>query len=174
MIPADHRSKHPPKPFFSQGFAELKDQLGELMGDPIEMEHPPPDGGADTIQLTTNGLAAWTHGELPAFTDGDQTWRLKLPGIPPQATSAASSSASGRSSPLAECIIRAESGGNPSAVNPRSGASGLGQFLRSTWLSTPQGRAGYSVFDPVANREAVNWMLNVGRAREFDTLRGCR
>jgi hypothetical protein len=71
------------------------------------------------------------------------------------------------SNPRVECIIAHESRGNPGAVNPRSGASGLGQFLRGTWLSTPQGRAGLSVFDPVANRAAVVYMLAVGRAREF-------
>ena len=73
----------------------------------------------------------------------------------------------------AECIIWRESRGNPNAVNPRSGASGLGQFLRSTWLTTPQGRAGYSVFDAAANRAAVEWMLSVGRGREFVTIGGC-
>src|SRR4029434_1451859 len=46
-----------------------------------------------------------------------------------------------------DCLIRYESGGNPYAVNRSSGASGLLQFLPSTWRSTPQGRAGMSVFD---------------------------
>ena len=73
------------------------------------------------------------------------------------------------------CIITHESENNPRAVNPRTGASGLGQFLRTTWLTTPQGRAGLSVFDPVANRAAVQYMLDAGRAREFDAVRfyGC-
>jgi resuscitation-promoting factor RpfC len=31
------------------------------------------------------------------------------------------------------CVIQAESGGNPSAVNPSSGAGGLYGFLPSTW-----------------------------------------
>jgi hypothetical protein len=74
---------------------------------------------------------------------------------------------------LADCVIWRESRGNPNAVNPRSRASGLGQFLPSTWASTPQGKAGYSVFNAAANREAVLWMLSVGRGREFDTLGGC-
>ena len=75
----------------------------------------------------------------------------------------------------AACIIRRESNNNPNAINARSGASGLGQFLRSTWLSTPQGRAGMSVFDPVANAAAVEYMLAAGRAREFVavTAGGC-
>jgi len=75
-----------------------------------------------------------------------------------------------RSTPVSgrvACIIAHESQGNPRAVNPRTGAAGLGQFLSNTWRSTPQGRAGASVFDPVANRAAVQYMLDAGRAREF-------
>ena len=31
------------------------------------------------------------------------------------------------------CVIQVESGGNPTAVNPVTGAGGLYQFLPSTW-----------------------------------------
>lgn len=34
-----------------------------------------------------------------------------------------------------DCIISHESGGNPAAVNPSSGAGGLFQFLPSSWLA---------------------------------------
>jgi hypothetical protein len=73
------------------------------------------------------------------------------------------------------CIIRYESRGDARAVNPRSRAAGLGQFLPSTWMTTPQGRAGLSVFDPSANRAAIAYMLGAGRALEFDAVRfyGC-
>ena len=76
--------------------------------------------------------------------------------------------------PRIACIIRVESQGDPNARN-RSGASGLGQFLPSTWATTPQGKAGLSVFDAAANRAAIEWMVSVGRAREFDAVRfyGC-
>lgn len=37
---------------------------------------------------------------------------------------------------LIDSIIGAESGGNPNATNPRSSATGLGQFISSTWLDT--------------------------------------
>jgi hypothetical protein len=46
-------------------------------------------------------------------------------------------------------------------------ASGLGGFLPSTWATTPQGRAGYSIWDGYAQVEAIAWMLSVGRGREF-------
>jgi hypothetical protein len=72
--------------------------------------------------------------------------------------------------PRTDCIIWHESKNTPTAVNPRSKAKGLGQFLDSTWLTTPQGRAGYSVFDPVANRAAVDYMLADGRAKEFEVV----
>src|SRR5919199_5023994 len=55
-------------------------------------------------------------------------------------------------------IAKCESGYNPNAVNRSSGASGLFQFLPSTWRSTPQGSAGASVFDPVANAQAAAWL----------------
>ena len=65
----------------------------------------------------------------------------------------------------ADCIVRYESRWDANAVNRSSGAAGLGQFLYSTWLTTPY--AAYSRFDPWANHAAVCWMLEVGRAREF-------
>lgn len=37
---------------------------------------------------------------------------------------------------LIDSIIGVESGGDPNAKNPRSSASGLGQFIDSTWLNT--------------------------------------
>lgn len=51
-----------------------------------------------------------------------------------------------------------ESRWDPAAYNRRSGASGLFQFLPSTWMATPQGRAGLSPFDPYANAAAAAWL----------------
>jgi len=53
-------------------------------------------------------------------------------------------------------VASCESGDNPNAVNASSGASGLFQFLRSTWAGTPY--AASSVFDPVANARAAAWL----------------
>ncbi|MBO0682601.1 MAG: transglycosylase SLT domain-containing protein [Candidatus Dormibacteraeota bacterium] len=57
-------------------------------------------------------------------------------------------------------VAKCESGYNPNAVNPSSGASGLFQFLPSSWASTPQGKAGQSVFDPAANAAGAAWYFN--------------
>lgn len=40
----------------------------------------------------------------------------------------------GEAEKLVQRIIHVESGGNPNAANPLSSASGLGQFINSTWL----------------------------------------
>ena len=49
-----------------------------------------------------------------------------------------------------------ESRYHPNSVNSSSGASGLFQFLPSTWAFTPQ--HAQSPFDPVANANAAAWL----------------
>jgi hypothetical protein len=62
----------------------------------------------------------------------------------------------------AEC----ETGGSfsPTSYNP-SGASGLFQFLPSTWASTPFAR--FSIWSPYANALAAGWMHENGRGGEW-------
>jgi soluble lytic murein transglycosylase-like protein len=55
-------------------------------------------------------------------------------------------------------VAKCESNYNPYAVNRSSGASGLFQFLPSTWAFTPQ--HAQSVFDPTANATAAAWLYN--------------
>jgi hypothetical protein len=74
---------------------------------------------------------------------------------------------------LIDCLEWHESRGYAGAVNPRSGASGPLQYLPSTWRTTPQGKAGLSVFDPAAARAATRWMIAQGRLREWSTWRLC-
>ncbi len=63
-------------------------------------------------------------------------------------------------------VARCESGLNPRAVGPAPYyASGLFQFLRSTWASTPY--ANEDIFDPVANANAAGWMWSAGRRNEW-------
>jgi hypothetical protein len=55
-------------------------------------------------------------------------------------------------------IAWCESRYHPNSVNSSSGASGLFQFLLSTWSGTPW--ASQSPFDPVANAQAAAWLYN--------------
>lgn len=59
-------------------------------------------------------------------------------------------------------IIDCESNGNAEAVNPYSGASGLFQFLPSTWAanSPKAGYGGSSALDPEANVATAAWLAN--------------
>jgi hypothetical protein len=68
----------------------------------------------------------------------------------------------------AEQIIRHESKGNPLAKNPHSTASGLFQFLTSTFGSTPYGKAGMSIWSPCASSLAAGWMHQNGRGGEWN------
>lgn len=52
-----------------------------------------------------------------------------------------------------QCVIRAESGGNPAAYNASSGAGGLYQFLQSTW--TALGFPGSPQNAPVSEQNAA-------------------
>ncbi len=59
-------------------------------------------------------------------------------------------------------IMQCESLGDPDAYNPYSGASGLFQFLPSTWATTAP-RAGYpgaSPFEPEPNIASAAWLAN--------------
>ena len=60
---------------------------------------------------------------------------------------------------------RCESGLNRYARNLSSAASGLFQFLPSTWRSTPYAR--FSIFSPYANALAAGWMGAHGRGNEW-------
>lgn len=57
------------------------------------------------------------------------------PAPPRQVTAAAPAAPQVAGGGTWACIIRRESGGNPTAVNRSSGASGLYQFMDSTWHS---------------------------------------
>lgn len=68
-------------PQFQFGFAALKSQLGDKMGDPIECEHADPLGTGDTEQHTTTGLAFFRKAtNTPTFTNGFEHWALTADG----------------------------------------------------------------------------------------------
>jgi len=63
-------------PGFVLGFANLRDQVGDAMGNPVECERANPDNG-DTLQQTTTGLAFYRKStNTPTFTTGPEHWAL--------------------------------------------------------------------------------------------------
>ncbi|MDP6509348.1 MAG: hypothetical protein QF719_01215 [Chloroflexota bacterium] len=68
-------------PQFRFGFAFLKSQIGDTMGEPIECEHGNPDNG-DTLQQTTTGLAFYRqYTNTPTFTNGWDHWAWTTSGL---------------------------------------------------------------------------------------------
>ena len=63
-------------------------------------------------------------------------------------------------------VAACESGGSATARNA-SGATGLFQFMPSTFESTPQGQAGASITDPVASAQAAAWMYSQGQQSQW-------
>jgi hypothetical protein len=62
---------------FVFGFAALKSQLGDVMGEPASCEYADPNGSGDTLQDTTTGLAFWRKSTNTAtFTNGGTHWAL--------------------------------------------------------------------------------------------------
>src|SRR4029077_14492100 len=110
-------------------------------------------------------LGAVATTRLPARAYLQMTGELSRPSAPPPARDALDT--------LVDCLAWHESRGFAGAYNRRSGASGLLQFLPSTFATTPQGRAGLSVFDPAAARAAAKWMIGQGRLKEWSTWRSC-
>ena len=79
------------------------------------------------------------------------TTAAQAPAQPTQSASTAGMSA------FESCVIARESGGNPAAVNPSSGAGGLFQFLPSTWaaLGYASSYPGGAQTAPVSVQEAA-------------------
>ena len=59
---------------FQLGFAALRAQIPEVVGQCLEDEHHNPANG-DALQRTTGGLLVWRKADnFTAFTDGYRTW----------------------------------------------------------------------------------------------------
>jgi hypothetical protein len=131
----------------------------------------------DTLHPDTLAAAAEAHVDLvdllgaiattrlPARAYLEMTGELSRPSAPPPPRDALDT--------LVDCLAWHESRGFAGAYNRRSGASGLLQFLPSTFAQTPQGKAGLSVFDPAAARAAAKWMIGQNRLHEWATWRLC-
>ena len=111
---------------FNTLVTQLAAQRAGAMG-PVPPAAPPP------LTLPPGSNSAIKQIILNAFAPlggGAQTWALR--------------------------VAMCESGYNPYAVNRSSGASGLFQFLPSTWAGSPEHNQ--SVFDPTANATAAAWL----------------
>jgi hypothetical protein len=71
-----------------------------------------------------------------------------------------------------KCIAFHESGYNQFSKNKRSTASGVFQYLNSTWKSTDEGKAGMSVFDADANVKAAVKYMAIHKNTKPWTVRG--
>lgn len=61
-------------PTFALGLAQLKAELGEVMGEPLECERTI-DSQGDTVQLTTTGSAGYLqHTQTVWFAGGERYW----------------------------------------------------------------------------------------------------
>lgn len=70
-------------------------------------------------------------------------------------------------------VANCESGYNPSSKNKNSTASGVGQFIASTWANTESGKAGISVFDADANTKELVKKISQGGISAWNASRNC-
>jgi soluble lytic murein transglycosylase-like protein len=139
-----------------------------------------------TVENTSSTTTATTTTSTTTSTAGPTTSTTAPESWPPLPINSATSSWR----PLLEAhfapelvldalvIIQCESVGDPSAVNPYSGASGLFQFMPGTWAvaSVEAGVGNRSVFDGEANIIAASWLTEYYRSRGMDPWRpwSCR
>jgi len=116
---------------------------------------PPPSPSTSSTSTTAPPATTTTTTPVPdpvsggSFPPGVERWRSLVSAYFPADRVDA-----------ALAVIRCESGGDPEAYNPYSGASGLFQFLPSTWATVSQsaGFGGASPFDAEANIGTAAWL----------------
>jgi soluble lytic murein transglycosylase-like protein len=70
-------------------------------------------------------------------------------------------------------IAKCESGFNPASKNAHSAASGLFQFMPSTYANSPSARAGLSIWDAQANAEAAAYKIANGGLNAWAASQHC-
>ncbi len=112
---------------------QLEEQYAKLVAQVVAMRTQSPAPAQPPLSLDPGTVGAIQAIILDAFAPlgaAAQSWALK--------------------------VAKCESNYNPYAVNRYSGASGLFQFLPSTWAASPY--HAQSVFDPSANAHAAAWL----------------
>ena len=72
------------------------------------------------------------------------------------------------------CIAQKESGFNQFSRNRTSSASGVFQYLNSTWSSTDEGKAGFSIWDAEANiKAAIKYMASRKNTNPWTVGKSC-
>jgi murein DD-endopeptidase MepM/ murein hydrolase activator NlpD len=121
--------------------------------------------------IGTTGLSTGPHLHFELYAGGEAINPLETPVV-----AVASGTGDAAVERLVDRIIRVESGGNATAKNPLSTATGLGQFIESTWvrmintyrpdLARSLSRAEVLAlrFDPTISREMVRRLAQEGEA----------
>lgn len=91
--------------------------------------------GLERHAVTTTTVAPTTTTTVQPVAVQTTVQPAPVPTTAPVPAPASVAVAAPSGSTIWDCIIAHESGGNPSAVNPSSGAGGLFQFLPSSWLA---------------------------------------
>jgi cyclophilin family peptidyl-prolyl cis-trans isomerase len=133
-------------PSFVLGFAALKDQLADAMGDPIECEHANPQNG-DTLQQTTRGLAFYRKStNTPTFTNGSEHWAITGNGLVFWTGSSID--------PLGTVASSNRSTGGSSTSTEGTGATGQGSLTQPF---------------PIGQPVAIDTIAADGTSRSFET-----
>lgn len=133
-----------------------RDASGRLISD--HASWVPNVGGSVATAPATTSQAAPAHASAPVRVAAPARVSNPAPAAPAPASSGSVqsmiTSTFGPYAGAALNVARCESGFNPNAYNASSGASGVFQFLHSTWLTTSY--AGYSPFNAWANIQAAH------------------
>lgn len=123
----------------------------EMTAEWQEMFSRHPEYGEEVVPSATQSVAAVAAPPLAVYAPGVEQWRTLV-----EATFPADRVE------WAMRVMACESGGNPLAQHPGSRASGLFQFLPSTWERIIRPNLGFTaeqVWDPASNIAAATWLL---------------
>jgi hypothetical protein len=145
-------------PSFDAGFAALKAQLGDTMGEPTECAHTDAATG-DSLQQTSTGLSFYRKStNTPTFTDGTTHWAITPEGVvswignsvdpPDTELPAAATGASPAAAPVSEPTPSATGTPAPTAV-----------AILPPVASTSRNWSGYTATDGAFSATTATWTI---------------